>query len=198
MKNFFSFFNQFNPLSAEILVLMGNVFTYGELKKDDYFVEAGEIAKEVAFLETGIVRAFYTDRQGKEYNQHFFVTPAIIGSYASLISKQETRIPQQALTDCIIWRASFEQIEKLSENNYEIERLRRMIAEHFFLFQEKKEVEMALLDASERYLIFQQEFPNVERQVSQYHIASYLGITPTQLSRVKRKLYEEKRSSLHM
>ena len=51
-----------------------------------------------------------------------------------------------------------------------------------------------VLEASERYLVFQQEFPDVERQIPQYHIASYLGISPTQLSRVKRKLYEEKRN----
>ncbi len=198
MNNFIDFFNQFGPLSVEMLALMSRVFTYDELKKDDFFVKTGQVAKEIAFLETGIVRAFYTNKKGKEYNQHFFVAPSIIGAYASLISKQETRIPQQALTDCRIWRASFDAIENLSENNYEIERLRRVIAENYFLLQEKKEVEMALLDASERYLAFQREFPDVERQIPQYHIASYLGITPTQLSRVKRKLYEEKRSSLHM
>ena len=194
MNNFVEFFNQFSPLSAETLALVGTVFTYDELQRDEFFVREGHVAKEIAFLETGIVRAFYTNKKGKEYNQHFFVAPSIIGAYASLISKQETRIPQQALTDCKIWRASFATIENLSENNYEIERLRRVIAENYFLFQEKKELEMALLDASERYLVFQQEFPDVERQIPQYHIASYLGISPTQLSRVKRKLYEEKRN----
>lgn len=177
---------------------MSSVFTRGELQKDEIFVGAGQVAKEIAFLETGIVRAFYSNKEGKEYNQHFFVGPAMIGAYASLISKKETLIPQQALTDCKIWRASFEKIENLSKNNYEIERLRRVIAENYFLMQEKKEVEMALLEASERYLLFQQDFPDVENQIPQYHIASYLGITPTQLSRVKRKLYEEKRNSLHM
>ena len=194
MNNFVEFFKQFSPLSVETLALMGSLFTYDELKKDEFFVREGQVAKEIAFLETGIVRAFYTNKKGKEYNQHFFVAPSIIGAYASLISKQETRIPQQALADCKIWRASFATIETLSENNYELERLRRVIAENYFLFQEKKELEMALLEASERYLVFQQEFPDVERQIPQYHIASYLGISPTQLSRVKRKLYEEKRN----
>jgi len=198
MENLVAFLNNFSPLSLETLALMGEFFTFAELKKGDFFVQEGEYAKEIAFLETGIARAFYSDRKGKEYNQYFFVAPSIIGAYASLISKQQTRIPQQALTDCRLWKARFDRIEKLSETNFEIERLRRMIAEKFFIEFERKQVEMALLDASERYQIFQREFPDVEKQIPQHHIASYLGITPTQLSRVKRSLYEEKRNSLHM
>lgn len=198
MENLIAFFSHFGRLSADMFALISKIFIPDQLKKGEYFVEAGQIANEIAFLETGIVRAFYVNRQGKEYNQYFFVAPEIIGAYASLISKQPTQIPQQALTDCKIWRAPFNQIEKLSENSYDIERLRRSIAEHYFLKFEKKEVEMALLDADKRYLIFQQEFPSVEKQIPQYHVAAYLGITPTQLSRIKRKLYEERQSSLPM
>jgi CRP-like cAMP-binding protein len=198
MKNFIAFFDRFQSLSTRVLDLMAKFFIYDELKKGEYFIKEGQYAKEIAFLETGIVRAFYINKKGQEYNKHFFVAPSIIGSYASLISKQENEVPQQALTDCKIWKAPFDQIEELSKNNSEIEHLRRVIAENIFLKHEKKEIEMALLDASERYLIFKQQFPDVERQIPQYHIASYLGVSPTQLSRVKRKIHEEKHSSLPM
>ena len=93
---------------------------------------------------------------------------------------------QQALTDCKIWKASFHEIEKLAEGNFEIERLRRVIAENYFLQNEKKELEMAMLDADKRYLIMQEEFPGIELEIPQYHIASYLGISPTQLSRIRK------------
>lgn len=182
-----AFLNQFAPLSEQTLALLGSAFVLGELKKDDYFVREGEYANEIALLETGIVRAFYINNQGKEYNKTFFVGPTFIGSYAALISKEKNRLPQQALTDCTIWRAKFEVIEHLSKNNYEIEHLRRKIAEQFFVWNEKKQLEMALLEAKERYVIFKAEHPGIDNLIPQYHIASYLGISPTQLSRIRKK-----------
>lgn len=188
MENLVKFFTRIMPLSVKTLGQMSEVFVPSELKKGQHFIEKGQYAKEIAFLETGIVRAYYINSDGKEYNKTFFSAPSIIGSYASLISKQKNMVAQQALTDCKIWKASFQKIEELSEGNYEIERLRRTIAENFFLSNEKKEIEMALLDADKRYLILQDEYPGIELKIPQYHIASYLGISATQLSRIRNKL----------
>lgn len=190
MEKLIAFFNKTIPLSTKTLGLMGEVFVPDGLKKGEYFIKKGQLAKEIAFLETGIVRAYYINAAGKEYNKQFFSAPSIIGSYASLITKQKNNVAQQALTDCKIWKAPFYKIEQLSEGNYEIERLRRIIAENYFLNFEKKELEMAMLDAEERYLIFREEHPGIELIVPQYHIASYLGISPTQLSRIRNKMTE--------
>ena len=188
MKNLVNFLNHISPLSEQTLALMESVFIPDELKKGDYFVREGVHASEIAFLERGVVRAFYTNKEGKEYNKTFFTAPAIIGSYASLISKEKNSLPQQALSDCTIWRLNYDVIERLSEGNYELERLRRKIAERFFVGNEKKQLEMALLEAKDRYLIFREEHPGFEDIIPQYHIASYLSITPTQLSRIRQKL----------
>ncbi|MGI9571125.1 MAG: Crp/Fnr family transcriptional regulator, partial [Desulfobulbia bacterium] len=175
-------------LSKQALMLMEAIFVSSELKKNDYFIREGVQAHEIAFLERGVVRAFYTNKQGKEYNKTLFTAPAIIGSYVSLISKTKNRLPQQALSDCKIWRANYGVIEDLSEGNYEIERLRRKIAERFFVGSEKKQLEMALLEAKQRYAIFREEHPGFEDIIPQYHIASYLGISPTQLSRIRKNI----------
>lgn len=188
MENLIAFFNDTFPLSDKVLGLMSEIFVFDELKKGEYFISEGQIAKEIAFLESGIVRAFYVNNEGKEYNKSFFSAPSIIGSYASLISKQKNKVAQQALTDCKIWKASFYEIEKLSEEIFELQKLRRIIAENYFLSNEKKEIEMALLDAEKRYLILQKEYPGIELNIPQYHIASYLGISPTQLSRIRKKM----------
>ena len=191
MDFLFSFFNKFMPLSDGTANLMSEVFIPSTLKKGEYFIKKGQYAREIAFLEEGIVRAYYINNEGKEYNKTFFSAPSIIGSYASLISKQKNMVAQQALTDCKIWKASFATIEAYAEGNLEIERLRRIIAENYFLSNEKKEIEMALLDAEKRYLILQNEYPGIELKIPQYHIASYLGISPTQLSRIRRNLSEQ-------
>jgi hypothetical protein len=61
------------------------------------------------------------------------------------------------------------------------------MAEQFFVWNEKKQLDMALLDAKERYLIFKTEYSGIESVIPQYHIASYLGISPTQLSRIRQQ-----------
>jgi CRP-like cAMP-binding protein len=190
VENLIAFFNNTFPLSDKVLSLMSEFFVFEELKKGEYFIRKGQYAKEIAFLESGIVRAYYINSNGKEYNKHFFSAPSMIGSYGSLITKQKNEVAQQALTDCKIWKAPFYKIEKLSEGNFEIERLRRIIAENFFLRYEKKEIEMALLDADKRYSIFRDEYPGIELEIPQYHVASYLGISPTQLSRIRKKMME--------
>jgi hypothetical protein len=78
--------------------------------------------------------------------------------------------------------------KRLSDNNYELERLRRCIAERLFVGNEKKQLEMVLMDTTERYLIFKEQHPGLEDVIPQYHIASYLGISPTQLSRIRKNL----------
>ncbi len=186
MKNLIVFLNQISPLSAQTLALIEDILVLDELKKGDYFIREGAIANEIAFLEQGVVSAFYTNKQGKEYNKTFFTAPAIIGSYASLISKEKNRLPQQALSDCSIWRINYDVIEHLSKNNHELERLRRKIAERFFLANEKNLLEMVLLEAKDTYLIFKQEHPGFEDAIPQYHIASFLGISHTQLSRIRK------------
>ena len=158
------------------------------LKKGDCFIREGQTAKEIAFLESGIVRAFYRNSEAIEYNKHFFINPCFIGGYASLITKTPNQINQQALTDCNILVAKFADIEALYSSCPDIERAARILAEQFFVQKEQREIEIVLLGADKRYQIFREKFPHLEQHIPQYHIASYLGITPTQLSRIRRKI----------
>lgn len=182
------FLNQVSHVSAEIWQLLLEQANEAVLKKGDFFVKEGVVCREIGVLTKGIVRSFYTTEDGKEYNKTLFAAPSIIGSYVSLITGQANRLPQQALTDCELIKIPFSVIESLSEKHIEIERLRRKIAEHFFVLKEKRELEMALLQAEERYLIFRKEFPDAEQLIAQYHIASYLGVSATQLSRIRKKM----------
>jgi len=159
-----------------------------KLSAGEFFVKEGEYAKYFGFLESGIMRAFFVNQEGKEYNKNFFIGPSIIGAYTSLLTNKRNKIAQQALTECAGYKASYDAITQLYDTHQDIERLSRKIAEHYFLEKEKKELEIALLDADKRYLILQEEYPDLEQKIPQYHIASYLSISPTQLSRIRRKL----------
>lgn len=187
-NQYLKFINGLSPISENVFTEMVSILRKVEIEKFDYFVKEGEISHEIGFLEKGIVRAFYINEEGKEYTKTFFTPPNFIGSYASIITGMPNRLPQQALTKCIVWKFSLIDLERLTEKYPEIEKLRRRMAEYLFLRNEKRELEIALLDAQDRYLILLNEFPDIETFVPQYHIATYLGISPTQLSRIRKKL----------
>ena len=111
----------------------------------------------------------------------------MIGGYSSLVTQLPNTINQQALTDCDLLIGNYRKLIDLLDKHQDLERLLRKIAEHYFVDKEKREVEIVLLEANKRYAIFQREYPQLEQLIPQYHIASYLGITPTQLSRIRAK-----------
>lgn len=188
MKELLTYINTISPIKEDTFDELQKIFKPLQLYKNDFFVKEGEYAQHIGFLKKGVVRAFFLNQEGKEYSKQFFVGPSIIGAYASLITKQHNKIAQQALTDCEILVANFSEVEKLYTKFHDLERLGRKIAEFYFLEKELKEIEMALLDADKRYLIMRERFPTIETIVPQYYIASYLGISPTQLSRIRKQL----------
>lgn len=188
MKEFEAYINKIHPIKQDTFIALQKCFKPLKLIKNEFFVRENEYAQTIGFLKKGIVRAFLINQDGKEYTKQFFIDDSIIGAYTSLLTKQPNKIAQQALTDCEILVADFSEIEKLYNKFHEVERVGRKIAEFYFLEKEQKEIEMALLDADKRYLIMRERFPTIEAIVPQYYIASYLGISPTQLSRIRRKL----------
>ena len=176
------------PLSPDSYQELRNCFKPAHLSKYDFFVRQGQYAKQIGFLNKGVIRAFFVNQSGKEYTKQFFMPLSITGAYTSLIKKEPNQVAQQALTDCEILVANYSEIEILFDSFHDMERLGRNIAERFFLEKEQKEIEMALLDGAERYRILQTRFPGIETMVPQYHIASYLGVSPTQLSRIRAKI----------
>ena len=82
-------------------------------KKLDFFSKVDTTATKIAFLQKGIVRSFYTNNNGEEFNKNFFVAPAIIGAYTSLITNSPNKLAQQALTECVILETDYSKIKQL-------------------------------------------------------------------------------------
>ncbi len=172
----------FNSASIEQL---DSKFSAIQLKKGNAFAKKGEYSKQIAFVESGVLRAYYCRENGEQYNKTFFTENAFVGAYSSLVSGKKNLIDIDCLTDCSLRVASFESITALYDQYPLIERLARLLAEQFFVNKEKREIELVTLEAKDRYAIFQQEHPGLEQLIPQYHIASYLGVSPTQLSRIR-------------
>lgn len=161
------------------------LFKEEKFNKGDMLASRGEYSRSIAFVKFGVLRAFYRNSNGKEYNKTFFTENSFVGAYSSLITGEKNLIEIECLTNCKLLLASYKEFTALYETHPQTERLSRILAENFFVTKEKREIELVTLEAKDRYVIFQKDHPALEQRIPQYHIASYLGVSPTQLSRIR-------------
>lgn len=176
------------PFDSETLEVLANLFSEEQVSKGKVFAQKGEYSKKIAFVKSGVLRAYYSNDKGEEYNKTFFTETSFVGAYSSLVTGERNLIDIDCLTPCTLLIAEYQKIVALYEEYPQVERLSRILAEQFFVRKEKREIELVTLEAKDRYIIFQQEHPQLEQLIPQYHIASYLGVSPTQLSRIRAKI----------
>ena len=185
MEKLFRRFEAFVQLTPEARSALSLLFVRQSIAKHDFFVRTGDSTHTVAFVMSGIFRCFAISPEGVEYNKTFFVENDLMGIYSALLSQRASPLSIQALTPCELMVADFRKVEALYDEHPSIERLARKQAEYLFLLKEQREIDLVMLDARARYEKFQRNFPFIEQAIPQYHIASHLGITPTQLSRIR-------------
>jgi CRP-like cAMP-binding protein len=175
-------------ITDEAWIDVEQLLSYKTFVANEYLYTEGEKPKTAAFLLSGVVRAFYRDSDGEEYNKTFFIEGNFPSPLAALTMRQENYINLQALTpgDAII--INFYEFQNLFAKHRCLETFFRKIIEKVWVDKELREIRMVMKDATANYLHFQQQFPMLENKIPQYHIASYLGITPIQLSRIRAKL----------
>ncbi|MGH1334628.1 MAG: Crp/Fnr family transcriptional regulator [Aureispira sp.] len=180
-----AFIQQFLPLTSQEWDALAGLFTFQQYAKKAYLVQEGVYAQQFAFVQQGVLRAFYRNTKGEEYNKTFFVEGDFVGALSSLVTQSPTAIPIQCLTSCDLLVANYKDFTALFDRYPKMERLARLLAEQYFVRKEQREIELVTLEAKERYPIFQEAYPTLEQLIPQYHIASYLGISATQLSRIR-------------
>ena len=160
-----------------------------ELQQKAYFSKEGQLTKELGFVFSGILRIYYLNDKGEEWNKHFLQKNDFVASSISPEKKSITNI--QALTDSIILCISYAELMKLSTKYNEINSFIQKLT--FSYLEQKQDREISLLseEAMSNYLTFNKLYPDLKNSIQHYHIASYLGITPTQLSRLRKKLKRE-------
>ena len=165
-----------------------NLFKIYTLERGDFFVHAGDVPKTIGFVISGILRLYYVDRDGNEYTKSFCAENSFVAAYSALLLQQPSRLFIQALEDTKLLIADYSAYRVLSENHACWQALNCKIAEILFIKKEKRESALLLDNAKIRYLSFQEEYPGLETRIRQHHIASYLGITPVTLSRIRAQL----------
>lgn len=161
---------------------------HNKIARTNYFIREGEVPLKLAFVIKGLFRYVYTHENGNEFTKNIIAEGNFISSYSAMIYNTPAYFSIEALEDAEILEIRYTDWIKLKESNPFWNAFLVQILEKAFSVKEKRERELLLLDAEKRYDIFVSEFPNLENRISQQIIASYLGIQPESLSRLKRKL----------
>lgn len=188
MNSTFTFLNSFANISEDIYSDLQKISTFKKLDAGIQIVKLNEIPTKVYLLVSGTIRCYLSTEDGKEFNKSFYLPTSIVGSLTALICKKPSQFTFETLSECKIYEIDYNEFVKLSKKNIAVSNLYSRLLEFIYIKYEKRLVELISLNAKDRYLELQRQIPEVDALIPQYHIASYLGITPVQLSRIRKKI----------
>ncbi len=172
------------PDRVEELISISHV---KKIKAGEYFICEGEIPKKFAFVISGLFRYVYINDKGNEFTKGLISENNFISSYSAMISNSPSSFFIEVLEDTEILVIIYEKWLSLMETDAFWVKFLLGFVEKGFSIKEKRERDLLLLDAETRYLNFLKENPGMEKRVKQTIIASYLGIQPESLSRIRKK-----------
>tara|TARA_R110002050_G_scaffold190019_1_gene324642 strand:- start:7584 stop:8162 length:579 start_codon:yes stop_codon:yes gene_type:complete len=185
-----SFLNSFIDISELTFDKLKNISTFKRLEANTQIARAGDNTSKLYMLVSGLMRVYLSTESGKEFNKNFFMPICFVGPYTSLIKGEPSKLTYETLTDCKVYEIDFKELKNLCKQDIVISNLYNKIVEHVFIKYEKRQLELISLDAKQRYLQLKKRIPDIDSLIPQYHIASYLSITPVQLSRIRKSLKE--------
>ena len=154
-------------------------------KKNEILSKPLITPNEIFFIQKGMIRVLITDEEGVEHTIHFAQENQFIADYSAFMLKRPSVYSLQALEDTFVIVMPRSIIEWGYQELQEGDKLGRLIAEYYFIYQDTRIKNMFALTPKERYDSITEVFPNIHNRVPQHMIASYLGITPVHLSRLK-------------
>ena len=180
--------DKLSPISQQIWEELKTILFPRELKKNEFIVKENRPYYQELFIKQGIVRGFYCSDKGDEFNIVFYQNNEIVIPFQSRSIKGRSNINLQALTDAIIFEIDQDEFRNLRTKYKELYVYGSLVQEIELNRKTQHEIAFLVKNAEERYLMFRKNYPNLENRISQYHVASYLGITPVSLSRLRKNM----------
>ncbi len=181
--------DSYYKLTDETWNKISSILTFISIKKNDYLCRCNELQTGFYFVGKGLFRVYTVDDKGNEYNKIFFEENSFPGSMVSLLKNEPSFFEIQALEDSCVLHIDFKKYRELLMITEDLKLFQIFYLEENWLIQKSsRELSLVQQDAEDRYLIFLEEHTSLSKRLPQYHIASHLGITPTQLSRIRKKL----------
>ena len=186
MNELETFLLQFGNLNSKQLDLVKSKTNPLELKKDAYFIEAGQLFDQVAFILHGILRICYYNNKGEEITKYFLHENRFI---ANPYNGEPITEYIQAVTDCKLLVFYKEDWNELSQTIDSWDSITSKIFQKALVEKLDRRSALVTEDATTRYIAFLEKFPNMVNQVPLSYVASYLGITQQSLSRIRKNIH---------
>lgn len=180
-------FKKITGFTDEELDVVLQYFKEKNYKKKAVIIEMGEVANEVFFVVKGCIR-LYCWKDGQELSTYFFTENMFAGTYDSFISRKPTRIAMETLEDTTVLALSHQSLETLFEVFPKMNEFIRKSIEQRFVVLHDLFTSYLLNSPEERYVKLLCENPDLLNRIPQHLIASFLGVTPVSLSRIRNRV----------
>lgn len=157
------------------------------LRAGDSLLEVGDDVTFAGVVLSGALREVFIDADGEERTRTFSFEGDLVSSWSDVLAQRPSRTRIEALTDAVVQLHEVAAIRALEPTSPDLRHVLRLVAESLYLRKADREFELLTLSASQRYDSLLARVPFIEERVQLQHIASYLGITPVYLSRLRRR-----------
>ena len=188
MEQLLEYIRKFGQLDLREEYLIRQAFEKKSIPKATYFVACGKVNNSIAFVEAGVFRSLYYNNKGDDFTRYFIYEGRFIGDLQSFLDRTPSNDYIESLTDSEIWSLDFDNFALLEK---EIKVWPLLMAKLYgFVVESKLKTAntMMNLDAKERYLLFLKLYPGLANRVPLAMLASYLGITASSLSRIRKNI----------
>lgn len=176
-------------ISDDLCEKIKAIFIERRLSKHEVLIQIGEKHKKIHFVISGVLRDYYIDQNGNDMTRFFIQQGGICGA-EELLLNEASSVCTEALEACVLLSCSSDAFKKLITEENEFSKIWVKCLEISLIYKIKRENSFLTKNATERYLDFKREHSFLEENVPQKHIASYLGITPVSLSRIRKTMKE--------
>lgn len=188
MQRFRTYIEQIAKVTDEDWELFSSCLIQQEFSKKQLILKVGQIENYISFIEEGIIRVFIPKEDPeKEITFGFSFKYEFISAYDSFLSRQPSQYQLEALSPCVVWSISYSDLQKVYNQTKIGNLIGRLTVERLFLIKSKREQSLLNESAEQRYLNLFKDRPGLFESIPLKHIASYIGITPQALSRIRKK-----------
>lgn len=188
MEALVNYLLQFGHLNKQQLDFIARKSTELALCKEDYFSEAGKISKQVGFIVDGILRICYYNNKGEEITKYFIDENNFVVDLESFDNNILSSEYLQAITDCRLIVFSKQNWEEISNTIVGWESIVNKIVKKSLMQKIERRSPLVSEDATTRYLAFLEKYPHLANRIALSYLASYLGITQSSLSRIRKNI----------
>lgn len=183
--------NKYIALNPEEIQTFTQSLRKNQVKKRQFIVQPGFTCTHQTYVVKGSLRGYLVANDGLEYTIQFALEDWWISDFNSYINQIPASLFVEALEDSLLLQLAYDDAEALCRQNPKFEHFFRVVAQKSFAFSQRRLLSNLSKTAEERYLEFQEMYPEIVRRVPQYALASYLGMTPEFLSKIRRRLSQE-------